>query len=152
MTTALGAMQTHPNKHKKWLQPLLGLPQALRFILVGGAAAATHLAAVGVLVALWGLAPLLANVLAFLLAFGVSYHGHALLTFADAQAHGWRSALRFFAVACGSFAINEGLYTIALHQLHWHYFWSQAAILVLVAVGTFVVSKFWAFKQAQTSV
>ena len=45
-----------------------------------------------------------------------------------------------------SFAVNETLYAIALQRLHWHYFWSQAAILVLVAVGTFTLSKFWAFK------
>lgn len=134
------------NPYKNLLQRLLVLPQALRFILVGGAAAATHLLAVGVLVAGVGMAPLAANVLAFLIAFVVSYHGHAALTFADAQPQGWASAARFFAVASLSFAANEALYALALHRLHWHYFWSQAGILVLVAVGTFILSKFWAFK------
>jgi hypothetical protein len=37
------------------------------------------------------------------------------------------------------------LYWVALHWLHWHYFWSLALVLVLVAVGTFVFAKFWAF-------
>lgn len=132
--------------YKNLIQRLLALPQALRFILVGGAAAATHLLAVGALVAGVGMAPLAANVLAFLIAFIVSYHGHALLTFADTQRRGWASATRFFAVASLSFAANEVLYALALHRLHWHYFWSQAAILVLVSVGTFLLSKFWAFK------
>ncbi|MBV2163711.1 MAG: GtrA family protein [Comamonas sp.] len=132
--------------YKNLLQRLLALPQALRFIVVGGAAAATHLLMVGMLVAATGMAPLAANVLAFLTAFAVSYHGHALLTFADARQRGWASAARFFAVACLSFGVNELLYAIALHHLHWHYFWSQAGILVLVAVGTFILSKFWAFK------
>lgn len=102
--------------------------------------------AVGVLVALWQVPPLLANGLAFLIAFGVSYCGHAWLSFAEHQARTWASAARFFAVASLSFAVNETLYAIALQRLHWHYFWSQAAILVLVAVGTFTLSKFWAFK------
>ena len=142
-------MQTAPPgvmQHKNWLQPLLGLPQALRFVVVGGAAAATHLLAVGALVAGLGLSPLVANIWAFLLAFVVSYHGHARLTFAADQVRGRGALLRFFAVASASFAVNELLYALALQRLHWHYFWGQAAILVLVALGTFLLSKFWAFK------
>lgn len=127
-------------------QALGRLPQSLRFVLVGGAAAATHLLAVGLLVGRFEMRPLLANVLAFLLAFVVSYNGHAWLTFAESGQRGWAAAARFFAVACLSFAVNELLYYLALDWLHWHYFWSLAAVLVLVAIGTFVLSKFWAFK------
>lgn len=128
------------------LQRLRRLPQLLQFVLVGGTAAATHLAVVGLLVSLSGMPPLWANVLAFLVAFVVSYNGHALLTFSAARARGWPVVAKFFAVACLSFAANELLYYIALNWLHWHYFWSLAAVLVLVAIGTFVMSKFWAFK------
>ena len=128
------------------LQRLRRLPQLLQFVLVGGSAAATHLAVVGLLVSLLSLPPLGANVLAFLVAFVVSYNGHALLTFSAAQARGWPVVAKFFAVACLSFVANEALYYIALNWLHWHYFWSLAAVLVLVAMGTFVMSKFWAFK------
>ena len=128
------------------LQRLRRLPQLLQFVLVGGSAAATLLAVVGLLVSLLSLPPLGANVLAFLVAFVVSYNGHALLTFSAAQARGWPVVAKFFAVACLSFVANEALYYIALNWLHWHYFWSLAAVLVLVAIGTFVMSKFWAFK------
>ncbi|MDR2300374.1 MAG: GtrA family protein [Comamonas sp.] len=130
----------------KLLQRLRGLPQLLQFVLVGGSAAATHLAVVGLLVSLLDMPPLAANVLAFLVAFVVSYNGHALFTFSAARARGWPVVARFFAVACLSFVANELLYYIALNWLHWHYFWSLAAVLVLVAIGTFVMSKFWAFK------
>ena len=91
------------------------------------------------------------TVLAFLVAFVVSYNGHALLTFSAAQARGWPVVAKFFAVACLSFAANEALYYIALNWLHWHYFWSLAAVLVLVAIGTFVMSKFWAFKASSAA-
>jgi len=128
------------------LQRLRRLPQLLQFVLVGGTAAATHLAVVGLLVVLLGMPPLAANVLAFLVAFVVSYNGHALFTFSAARARGWPVVARFFAVACLSFVANELLYYIALNWLHWHYFWSLAAVLVLVAIGTFVISKFWVFK------
>lgn len=138
------------SRGKNLLQRLQALPQVLQFVLVGGSAAATHLAVVGLLVALTGMAPLGANVLGFLVAFVVSYHGHAWLTFSAAHARGWGTALRFFAVACLSFVANEVLYAMALQWLGWHYFWSLAGVLVLVAAGTFVLSKFWAFKNRQS--
>ena len=128
------------------LQWLRKLPQLLQFVLVGGSAAATHLAVVALLVSQLNMPPLSANVLAFLVAFVVSYNGHALLTFSAAQAKGWSVVARFFAVACLAFVANELLYYIALNWLHWHYFWSLAVVLVLVAAGTFVLGKFWAFK------
>lgn len=128
------------------LQRLRSLPQLVQFVLVGGAAAATHLAVVGLLVTFAQLAPLHANVLAFLVAFIVSYNGHSLLTFSRAQVQGWTVIGKYFAVACLSFMANELLYYLALHWLHWHYFWSLAGVLVIVAIGTFVMSKFWAFR------
>ena len=127
----------------QWLRKL---PQLLQFVLVGGSAAATHLAVVALLVSQLNMPPLSANVLAFLVAFVVSYNGHALLTFSAAQAKGWSVVARFFTVACLAFVANELLYYIALNWLHWHYFWSLAVVLVLVAAGTFVLGKFWAFK------
>ena len=133
------------------LQWLRKLPQLFQFVLVGGSAAATHLAVVGLLVSLLHMPPLSANVLAFLVAFIVSYNGHALLTFSESKAQGWSVVARYFAVACLSFVANEVLYYIALNWLHWHYFWSLAAVLVLVAIGTFVMSKFWAFKARHTA-
>lgn len=127
-------------------QRLRSLPQLLQFVLVGGTAAVTHLAVVWLVVGATGMAPLAANVLAFLVAFVVSYNGHALLTFSTAQARGWGVVARFFAVACLSFVVNELLYAAALRWLPWHYVLSLAVVLVVVAAGTFVLSKFWAFK------
>ena len=128
------------------LQLLHRLPQPLQFIAVGGCAAATHLMVVALLVHFLHLAPLAANVLAFLVAFVVSYQGHAWFTFSRTGARGWRVVGRFFAVASLSFVGNELLYAAALHWLAWHYLASLAAVLVLMAVATFVLSKFWAFR------
>lgn len=134
------------NQVQHWLQRLRQLPQTLQFVGVGGAAAATHLAVVFLLVQGLGMAPLVANVLAFLVAFVVSYNGHAWFTFSHHGARGWSVVAKYFAVASLSFVVNELLYWVALHWLHWHYFWSLLGVLVLVAVGTFVLSKFWAFR------
>ncbi len=128
------------------LQRLQRLPQALQFALVGASAAATHLLVVGLLVHGTGMAPLVANGLAFVVAFGVSYNGHALLTFARTQARGWAVVARYFAVASLSFAVNEVLYAAALRWLDWNYLASLLLVLLLVAAGTFVLSKTWVFK------
>ncbi len=120
-------------------------PQLVQFALVGGAAAATHLAVVALLVQAGALPPLAANVLAFLLAFVVSYNGHALLTFSETKARGWAVLGKYFAVACLSFVVNELLYWWLLNSLHWNYLISLFLVLVVVAVATFVLSKFWAF-------
>ena len=120
-------------------------PQLVQFALVGGAAAATHLAVVALLVQAGALPPLAANVLAFLLAFVVSYNGHALLTFSDTKARGWAVLGKYFAVACLSFVVNELLYWWLLNSLHWNYLISLFLVLAVVAVATFVLSKFWAF-------
>ncbi|WP_460479725.1 GtrA family protein [Comamonas humi] len=131
------------------LAPLLAqlrrLPQPLQFLGVGGCAAGTHLLGVAALVQGLHWPPLLANVLAFLVAFCVSYAGHALLTFSQHQTPHLQAIPRFFAVACLSFAVNEVLYLVALNVLHLHYFWSLAAVLLIVSVLTFVAAKFWAF-------
>ena len=123
------------------------LPPGLRFIAVGASAAATHLLVVWTLVQGLHWPPLGANVAAFLLAFWVSYGGHFLLTFADAGAAHRQALPRFFIVACSAFVVNELLYLAALRWLDWHYLISLLAVLVIVAVGTFVSSKLWAFAQ-----
>lgn len=128
------------------VQRLRSLPQWLQFTLVGCVAAATHLLVVLWLVYFADAQPLAANVLGFLVAFVVSYNGHALFTFSKARVTGWAVAARFFLVACGSFVVNELLYAAALRWLGWNYLISLFVVLLLVAVGTFLVSKFWAFK------
>lgn len=133
----------------KLLHLLRRLPQPLQFLGVGGCAAATHLLVVAALVQGLQWQPLLANVLAFLVAFCVSYSGHALLTFAQHHTPHLQAIPRFFAVSCASFAVNELLYTVALQVLHLHYFWSLVAVLLIVSVMTFVAAKFWAFARVE---
>ncbi|GAB3362269.1 MULTISPECIES: GtrA family protein [Giesbergeria] len=132
---------------KALLMWLRSWPQPLRFVLVGGAAASTHLLVVALLVQGLQWLPLTANVLAFLLAFWVSYGGHALLTFVQAGVAHRQALPRFFVVACAAFVVNEVLYFAALRWLPWHYLISLFLVLLAVAVGTFVSSKLWAFAQ-----
>jgi len=120
--------------------------QLLHFGGVGGLAAATHYIVV-LLLAGFGLHPLLANVFAFLTAFQVSYFGHRHLTFAATaagQPHS-KTLPRFFLVAVSSFVLNECMFAALLRYTALPYQISLGIVLVLVAGLTFVLSRVFAF-------
>lgn len=116
------------------------------FVVVGSAAALTHLVVVALLVRELALAPLVANLPAFLTAFGVSFLGHLRGSFRDHDAS-WRRALpRFFAVAVLGFALNEAIYAALLAWFgRAHYVVALILTLVAVACVTYVLSRRWAF-------
>jgi len=118
------------------------------FIIVGCAAAATHwLVAVGCVRGL-DLQPLWANVAGWAVAFVVSFSGHFLLTFRH-QAGAWHEAARrFFFVSAGGFVINELSYAWLLHHTEVRYDILLGAVLVGIAVLTFLVSRLWAFRRS----
>lgn len=136
--------------------------QLARFGVVGIAAMAVHWLVVMVLVPL-GLLPLIANVIAFAVAFNVSYLGHRHWTFAaatdtntiraandatDNPTQGHANTLqRFFAVSLTSFALNEFLYYLLLRFTALDYRSALAIVLIAVAALTFVLSRYWAFRQ-----
>lgn len=114
------------------------------FGVVGISALLVHFILVTLLVPL-GLAPLLANVLAYLLAFQVSYWGHRLKTFDAAHLSHRHTLPRFFAVASLSFLLNEALYYLLLRFTPLDYRLALLIVLFCVAVLTFVLSRMWAF-------
>ncbi len=115
---------------------------------VGLTAMAVHLASVALVLVPLGLSPLVANVLAFLMAFQVSHAGHRRFTFSHHDAPASQSRRRFFAVACTSFAVNEILYAVLLHFTTLDFRVALFIVLVLVAALTFVSSRSWAFAPA----
>jgi Predicted membrane protein len=115
------------------------------FIAVGCAAAGVHLGVVVLLVSRLGWAPLTANVAGWLVAFAVSFSGHRLLTFRSQAAPLWRAMRRFFGVSLAGFTVNELTYAALLHLSGLRYDVLLAAILVLVAVMTYLLSSRWAF-------
>ena len=117
--------------------------QALRFIVVGTAAAATHWLAA--MVAMLWLPPLVANVLGFCTAFPVSFAGHHRWSF-HGRGTSWGRALpRFALVALSSFAGNELLYAVLLRWMSAYPGLALAITLVAVAASTFALSRGWAF-------
>lgn len=123
--------------------------QALRFIVVGSSAASVHFLIVLALVQRLQLPPLLANVIAFFVAFNLSYAGHHFWTFSHETRSHTQSLPRFLLVAAGSFCLNEWLYFLLLRYAPLPYWLSLGIILALVAMITFLFSKFWVFTSHQ---
>lgn len=116
------------------------------FIVVGLTAALVHALVVWALVAATAMSPLIANVGGFLVAFWVSYFGHRYLSFTHGRHSPWRRALpRFALVAVLAFSANELFYAALLTFTPLPYMPALVLVLGTVAVGTYILSRFWAF-------
>ena len=97
---------------------------------------------------LLGLAPLPAGVVGYAAAVGVSYFGNSLLTFRRPAIHGPQFA-RFAAISLVGLAINLGLVFAGAHLLGWPLWKALIPVVLIVPAATFVMSKFWAFAEAE---
>lgn len=117
-----------------------------RFGLIGIAATALHVSVVWVLIVHAATPALLANLLAFSCAFGVSFIGNYLWTF-GAPGRPRRALFRFLVIALSAFAANNAVLALVL-SLGWV---EQATVAIgaaaIVPVVSFLGSRFWGFKQ-----
>lgn len=123
---------------------------ASRFAIVGLAATAVH-AAVALLLALPDiLAPLIANTVAFLTAFGVSFAGHHFWSFPQTAAgqSRWRARLpRFFLLAVAGFAANSGVLAAWLAFTPWPKGLGILLAICIIPAVTFLGARLWAFAE-----
>ncbi len=117
---------------------------AFWFIGVGASATLVHFGVVVALVSLGLAAPLAANVVAWGVAFMVSFVGHWRLSFASQRAPARRASARFFLVSAAAFALNQLAYWLLL-RAGWNYGVALAVVLAAVALATYLVSRHWAF-------
>jgi putative flippase GtrA len=125
--------------------------QLFWFGVVGVTAMLIHLGSVALILVPLGLAPLIANIIAFILAFQVSYAGHRYFTFRNQETTLSRSRGRFFLVALMSFAVNELLYWALLQYTLLDFRIALALVLVAVATLTFVLARYWAFASGENA-
>lgn len=116
------------------------------FLLVGILASITNFVIVWILVELEIFRPLVANFFAFLIAFNVSYFGHRFLTFSTTTQSHKKAASQFFINVMIGLCLNEFIYYILLHLLKIQYLLALFITMWLVAIYTFIVSKFLIFK------
>jgi len=115
------------------------------FIVVGATAALVHWLVVVALVGASGLAPLIANIIGWLVAFLVSFTGHYQLTFRHQRGSLLRSVKRFFMLSAAGFLVNEASFAVLLYKTDVPYELLLGLVLVGVAFLTFIASRFWAF-------
>ena len=114
------------------------------FLCVGLAASMLHLFVVFYLVSVKQMLPLFANVIAFLIAFQLSYLGHRHLSFANRADERVLQLPHFFSVAVSAGLLNEFLYFLFLRFTPLNYFASLIIVIALVSVYTYSLSKLWA--------
>lgn len=119
--------------------------QIFRFGIVGLTASGVHFSLVVLFVQMFGLPPLVANMVAFPLSFQCSYWGHRSWTFHDTSAS-HRSALpKLVMVQLINFTASETLFYIFL-QLHFSYQAGLLLVLTIMPIFTFISSKRWVFR------
>lgn len=125
------------------------LNQLFKFGLVGLLATLVH-ALVALLLIQFGVEPLLANPIAFLVAFQISYFGHSRWSFNLAKPYRFSHMGRFFIVSIFGILCSQGTLfgLLRLNKL-------TASISLLIALGisavcTFHLSQQWAFRDFET--
>ena len=118
-----------------------------RFGLVGLAATAVHLGVVWALIGMTDLSTLIANTLAFLAAFGVSFAGHYFWTF-SAPGKLRKAIMRFLLISLSGFAANSVLLAGLLKTEWFSAFTSAAFAIAVVPIITFLASRLWGFKKS----
>jgi putative flippase GtrA len=87
-----------------------------------------------------------ANIAGFAAAFPVSYFGHRNFSFAGNDSSHGHAFPRFLSVAILGFLANQILVLNALQYTKLPFWFVLGVVMVLVAVSTYLLSKFWAFK------
>ncbi|HBB85375.1 MAG TPA: GtrA family protein [Sulfitobacter sp.] len=119
--------------------------QFLRFGMVGLFATIVHMM-IGFLLIQANWQPVMANLLAFTIAFVVSFIGHLGFSFADQEVSLSNALWKFALVALIGFAGNEVLLIVLLsvgNQTEVMSLWTSTGCIAFL---TFALSKFWAFR------
>lgn len=119
----------------------------LGFVSVGALAACVHYV-IALLTHRWGLQPAEANWIGFLCAFPVSYLGHRHWSFRGTQASHFTAFFKFLAVALIGFLGNQLLLKLTLTLTSLPFWFSLGVVMVIIAMITWLLSRFWAFHHA----
>jgi putative flippase GtrA len=120
------------------------IPQPLRFVMVGGLAASVHFMVVLILVEYFQALPLAANCVAFCIAFCVSFTGQRRFTFVSNKS-AQQSFFPYLLISITSFVCNELLLGMGIYVFKFPYQITLFCVLIIVALGTYFSSKYWAF-------
>lgn len=120
--------------------------QLFRFGIVGVSAGAVHFSVVVFFVEMSLLKPLFANIIAFMIAFQVSYSGHRYWTFRGTVTDHRVAFPKLFLVSTLTFFANESLFYVFMSYFQLPYQVALLIVLTILPITTFALSKFWVFR------
>jgi putative flippase GtrA len=117
-----------------------------RFAVVGAVATVTHAAVFTAAIEAAHVEPVLATVLAFVIAMLTGFALNRRWTFAvrDAAA---RRLWRYAFAATAGLALNAGIMYCVVHLLHWSPYLGLVAAIVIVPPVSFSLNHFWVFRE-----
>lgn len=123
-------------------------PRVIRFLISGGTVAATELAVLYVLTSIVGLWYEFSLVLAFIVAFCVSFSLQKFWTFEDKSIENiYMQAPSYLAVSLSNLAVNAVALYALVQYAHLWYLFAQFIISAVIAVFSFLIYKFIIFKK-----
>jgi len=125
------------------------LKQVAKFGTVGLFATATHAGVYAICAGPFGIDPLLANLVAFVTAFAVSFAGHLQWTFKQVRYASSAKAsklVKFLVIALLGLVLNSIFTWIIVDRWRLHYLWAVTPMLSITPLVTFVMAKRWAFR------
>ncbi len=119
--------------------------QVIYFAIIGIMATGVHYLFLSTLIKAFTLPALIANVIAYLIAFQISYYGHRYRTFSHQHPHPNKSYGRFIIASMTGLSLNETLFYFFSVQLNLSYTMAFLATAMMVIPMTFSAYKFWSF-------
>lgn len=130
----------------KWGFEILSRHVVLRYLVSGGMAGVTDLAALYFLNTILGLYYLLAAILAFLTAFAVSFTMHKFWTFESHEEETHKQVILYLGTSLFGLSLNTLLMYLFVDFIHLKVLLSQIIVGFLVASVTFFISRSIVFK------
>ena len=114
------------------------------FGVVGVAATLTHYFSAVLAVEVLGLDVLVANILAYCTAVGVSFFGHSLLTFRAALTH--ERLVKFVVVSLSALAASQALLWLLTKMDMFGHRIDMLLVVCVVPCYTYLLNKFWVYR------
>lgn len=111
---------------------------------VGILATLTHYFCAIAAVELFGVSVMLANVLAYCVAVGVSFFGHSLLTFRVAMSR--NRLFKFVVVSLSALAVSQALLWLLTAVAIFGHRINMLAVVCVVPAYSYLLNKFWVYK------
>ena len=125
---------------------------AVRFIISGGTSALVDLTALYLLNSILGLYYLLSAILAFMIAFGVSFTLHKYWTFKSHQEETHKQAIMYLGTSLFALFLNTLLMYIFVDFFHIQVLASQFFVGIMVAFSSFFISRNFVFKYKKENI